>query len=512
MKISVVKVVGLSVLVVLSAFLGALGYRAWRPHQQVVAAPVPAPVVAPPDDATISIQRERDWYRYFYSYYGSMERYRQTGHVDQRSRVYADAIGEFYEIDDVSELALCPAPSDSLVTSQAIYFGARVAFLSQRSGGPIMYSMSYLGSADWIHGEEPFDAFWPVTSGSQELSAADNAGLAATVLSAHGSSAFNRGDLQYFAPISFNVADANGDGDDDFWLGGRLVLSGPDGYALDENEDLASKEVSFLDQGSATWALVANRDNIDVFDPGSIGSGPVASIPLEAPLSTTRSFTVMPVQGGTMFLAVTDGSVDVYNLSTGWAADRVASLTGFQTGELFAGAFGDFTGDDVIDFWLSESRWKNDEGEIVGRLMLIDGAAIASAGKVDVQDLARTTLLGSTRYSDYDGISATLSPKAGDLDGDGTLDLSFTGHRHMSEAGALFVLPGTALKAGAMSVTDPSIIKIVGQPVSQLAPYYNHMDLGGHIIVAADNDLCSGLNAGAIYDVTIPESPRMADR
>lgn len=480
---------------------GVLGVYIGR---RTLSAPAPTPAVSFPGADLVAMQRERDWYRYFYSYYASMERYRQSGHVDQRSGVYAGALPEFYEIGDIAEEALCPAPSDSLVTGGPIYFGSRVTFLKQAEGGHLIYSMSYLGSAEWIHGDPPFDAFWNVDAGPAELEAAENAGLAAAVKAEHGSAAFNHGDTGYFAPISFNVADANGDGSEDFWLGGRLVASGPQGYSLADDKALAGAEVSFITIGGKVWGLVARGDKIEVVDPMS-PTTTIGSIHIKKPLATDRSFTVMPVAGQPMFIAVTGDGIDVYLVGHDWSATLLRSLSGFQSGELFAGAFGDFTDDGAVDYWLSESRWKNSDGETVGRLLLMDGASAASG---DVAEVAVTTIEGSTRYSDYDGISATLSPSAGDIDSDGRPDLSFTGHRHMSEAGALFVFPGHALRAGRLSVTDPAVIKIVGRPVSQLAPYYNHLDLPGRIIVAADNDLCSGLNAGAIYDVRIPGKPK----
>ncbi len=114
---------------------------------------------------------------------------------------------------------------------------------------------------------------------------------------------------------------------------------------------------------------------------------------------------------------------------------------------------------------------------------------------------------GSDKYSDYDGISTSLSPIAGDLDGDGRPDLSFVGHRHMNEAGALYILLNEHItERGQLDITDRNVLKVVGKPMCQLAPpffHYDATDLNGNghcdIIVSADNDLYSGIHAGALY-------------
>lgn len=71
----------------------------------------------------------------------------------------------------------------------------------------------------------------------------------------------------------------------------------------------------------------------------------------------------------------------------------------------------------------------------------------------------------------------------------------------------MYVLLGSDIKpGGTIDLTAPELIKILGRPMSQLAPPYQHWDAtdftgDGHddIVVPADNDLCAGLNAGAIY-------------
>ncbi len=73
----------------------------------------PPPDTIPVDSTTID--QERAWYRYFYSYYGSMMRYEQYGYVDARSNVYAKAIHDFVPIEHITEKVICPAQSADLV-------------------------------------------------------------------------------------------------------------------------------------------------------------------------------------------------------------------------------------------------------------------------------------------------------------------------------------------------------------------------------------------------------------
>jgi hypothetical protein len=55
-----------------------------------------------------------------------------------------------------------------------------------------------------------------------------------------------------------------------------------------------------------------------------------------------------------------------------------------------------------------------------------------------------------------------------------------------------------------MTIDDGSVIRIVGRPAGNLAPPFVHYDMPSpngksKIVVAADNDLCSGVSGGAIY-------------
>ncbi|HAT1922495.1 TPA: hypothetical protein JAZ42_04425 [Legionella pneumophila] len=162
-----------------------------------------------------------------------------------------------------------------------------------------------------------------------------------------------------------------------------------------------------------------------------------------------------------------------------------------------------------IDFWVSQVATGIERKACADQVILISSQQLLNSHQGDVllNDVSYFTVKGSEKYSDYDGISTSLSPIAGDIDADGKPDLSFVGHRHMNEAGALYILLNDDFKkGGVIDITNKKIIKVLGKPMSQLAPPYIHWDAtdltgSGHcdIIVSADNDLYSGLHAGAIY-------------
>jgi len=245
-----------------------------------------------------------------------------------------------------------------------------------------------------------------------------------------------------------------------------------------------------------------------------------ATIRLQHPIAADRPFTLLPVGRDTLFpppdagfIIVRDEFADVYRIDASLSAACVCSLGIGGFGEVHVGARGKFLAGDVNDLWLAEPRWKDASGATVGRLALLSATRFSTLGTgaasaSSVEDVASAVIVGSARYTDYDGIGSTLSPYAGHVLGERAVpDLTFSGHRHMNEFGAVFICPGRLITEGARLSADHSeIVKIVGRPISQLAPPFVHLDVedlngDGHdeLVVAADNDLCAGLNSGAIY-------------
>jgi hypothetical protein len=116
-----------------------------------------------------------------------------------------------------------------------------------------------------------------------------------------------------------------------------------------------------------------------------------------------------------------------------------------------------------VDFWLSQVATPTPYPDKQDQLVLIRTVDIRP-GPNELDQIRYFGIKGSARYSDYDGISTTLSPIAGDVTADGRPDISFTGHRHMNESGALYLLPGDRIVRGEeIDVTAPQVVKILGK-------------------------------------------------
>lgn len=457
--------------------------------------------------------KERNWIQFFYRQYGAAMQYQDYGRVDpDLYAVYAGEEKNFLDISDIYQHRVCPAQVKGLVGQSYLYYGARLLVLPQDSSLPHVYVMSYLGNATWTHNNLAFDTYI-----SQEflrdaqIDVGQDAGLVKSWLSRHDKKAFLAGPSEFYRPLSYNSGDVDRDGRDDFILGGELVLAKLFEKASGHfNAGTAAVEVPgesiFLPDGGVL-SLVGESLVMQRWDGNSLR--PQWQQQLEAAPADDVPFRLLPFLEGSVALRMKDGLQLIKEESGQWV--KAGMITGLQDGEVLVGGHGDFNSDGSSDLWVVQPRWKSKEGKIVGRLWLIDGTGVLD-GSIDA--LARARITGSTRYTNYDGIGSTLSQKAGDVDGDGKPDISFSGHRHMNEAGALFVLSGSEIKPD-MSVEDAAVVKIKGRPVSQLAPPFNHWDAADYnadgyddILVAADNDMCAGLNAGALY---IIDGKRMLD-
>lgn len=516
---------------VLGAVLGAAAavgvpwvYSRYAPPEGVSApspASVPPPSTLVQPEELIRTQAERDWFRYFYSYYGSMTRLLQYGIADSRSAVYAGAIADFVTIPRVTSKVYCPKPSDGLVGKDTLYYASRVTILPRSGRPPLIYAVDYHGSGTFAYGKASFDTLFaaddPRPGPVVKMTATDARGLFASVIGAVGDNALSRNG-GYFAPFSISSVDVNGDGVDDFTLGGRLMTSEGGTFVMSPDPTFDGREVLLARHRGMPVALVPNGSAIDVYRLAP-PSAPalIASIDVGGPFADDRAYVMLPLNGALLpeaklaLLVLLKASVELHAIDDDLRGRRLLATSTLQPGEVMLGARGDFTGDGVDDVWLAEQKWKNAAAETVGRALLLSSTSIrqylqSPRPLSGIEALASTTLYGSRRYTDYDGIGASLSPIAGDIDGDGRPDLSFPGHRHLSEAGAFFVLPGAAVRAGVMVVDDPVVIRIAGQPVSQVGPPFVHWDATdvngdrfSDVILPVDNDICAGLNAGAIY-------------
>ncbi len=389
----------------------------------------------------------------------------------------------------------------------------------------MMYAVSYHGSGGFIHGEDSFDLLLDLEKADDLVIVNSNSsvifstpmGILNEIITG-GSQQYLVNSASYYVPFPLALIDLNQDGISDFAIGGRLALSTDEGgFELISDSRFDGQEVAFVKNAGVPAMLVGKGNVIEVYQLKSGDLQKIGRIDLPHALASNRAYSFLPISDALIsneslsIIVLGDSSASFLVVDHNWNTETVFSLSAFQPGEVVVGSLGDFTRDGTSDVWVAEQRWKDIDGETVGRAVLLSSQLVQEALRGErtvrkIEDFASTILYGSRKYTDYDGIGASLSPVAGDITGDGYPDLSIPGHRHMSEAGALFVLPGKDLVPGSMSVEDDVVIRIAGRPVSQIAPPFIHWDAtdinsDGHsdIILPVDNDLCSGLNAGAIY-------------
>lgn len=446
---------------------------------------------------------ERAWYRWYFSEYAAALRLSQyaepTLNINSLLHSYRN---EFIPIKSVTSGIICSAPANSAFTNEHIYFGARTMPLQNKDGFK-MYAMSYLGSAEWAHSGKAFDALLSEDDLKKpHLKLSKPFGLIDSWLSEHSWKDFRfktGGSYGDSALMSYNSGDIDGDGKADFVLESWLVLSSLQySYA-----GAAPRRAMFIDN-----SLIAVEEDIltrYVWINGELKR--IAETKLRVPTHPNIPYVVMPLPDSKVAVRNED-SLDIYNVTSNHLV-YFATITGFAPGEVQTGAFGDFTGDGNTDVWLSQVATPTPYPNKKDQLVLLNMSDI-SPGKNKISDIVWFTIRGSSRYSDYDGIGTTVSPIAGDIMGDGRPDLSFSGHRHMNESGALYILPGANIKHGGdIDITSKDVIKILGRSMSQLAPPFHHWDAEditgdgySDIVIAVDNDLCAGLNAGSIYTLS----------
>ena len=388
--------------------------------------------------------------------------------------------------------------SNGPFSNDYIYFGARMMPLESQDDFNF-YAISYLGSAAFAHSEKAFDALIGKAQFDQRMVSLELPhGLINSWLERNSyknlrfGEGFDYGDSAVF---SYNSGDVDGDNKPDFIFEEELILSTKE-YQLSTN---GPRRALFVDdfilgvEGNNLWKYSFNGKKLIVEQKFELNNHPHDNVP----------YVLLPLPDGNIGVR-TNEAFDIYSLR-GDDLEWFATITGLSPGELQTGAFGDFTGNGAIDVWLAQVVSPTPYPDKSDQIILLQMSDIKPGTNV-IDDIAWTTIRGSSKYSDYDGIGTSLSPKAGDFDGDGKPDFSFTGHRHMNEAGALYILPGSSISRHKdFSISDEEIVKILGRQMSQLAPPFHHWDFtdfnfDGHadIIVTADNDMCSGLHAGSV--------------
>ncbi|MFO2484818.1 transposase [Legionella pneumophila serogroup 9] len=384
----------------------------------------------------------------------------------------------------------------------------------EKTGELCLYSMSYLGNVEYAHSRQYYDSFIEFShlrSTAPIIQLEKKADILSDFVIENNIKKLQRNKSNYFTPFSYNTGDVDQDGKHDFILGGKLLLSS-NNYAPLINIDLPPESI-FLKVGQETLIISLDNNFLRVFRYQLSQLVQLSNVYLKSRAYSDISHVLFPLplnKNCLPMLAVrSQCGLDIYVVNEKMELELKWWIIRLIEGEALIGAFGNFIEKPYIDFWISQIATGTRRENSCDQILLISAEKLLNSpdGEVLLSEVLHFTIKGSAKFSDYDGISTSLSPVAGDIDGDGKPDLSFVGHRHMNEEGALYILLNKDIKKGeSVDITDRKIIKIVGKPMCQIAPPYVNWDandLSGDgysdIIIAADNDLYSGINAGALY-------------
>ncbi len=450
-----------------------------------------------------------------------------TGEASPLTEIYKAEANKFASINAVSLAKICPAQVDYYSNSAHIFWASRNQYLRSRTADSseflIILAGSYAGAKTALHRGKAFDAVIDsrAIEGGKPIRLDVSAGLMSEYMNRKGAESLTDSSNGHFIAYGYNTGDVDEDGTDDFILGDEIYLS----------DRLINKEISsglgvernsvFLKSGRSTViaSLTAHSVQLLSFDKARNELRVIEKISIaniENQIDKTGPFSLFPLpdinHDGQEDFAIKLNDAIVLFLSpySSIGKQQTITLTGIEKGFLLIGGFADYDGDGVKDFWVTQpQRLGPSPDNRFGWASLILSKEIqrTNTTPISISDIAKFTLTGSAQFSDYDGIGTSVSLRSGDTNGDGLPDFSISGHRHLNEAGAMFLVSGKdIMRSRTMNVTDERIAKIRGGAMTQLAAPYFHMDAfdwdrDGYadIVVNADNDGCSGASAGAIH-------------
>ncbi len=484
-----------------------------------------------------NVSRDEQWkidtwslMKFYFERHEAFVRLLDTGEVSPLTEIYAAEGNKFTSINDVRIAKICPTQVDFYSKDAHIFWASRNQYLLQQSsdGSEFLTILagSYAGAKTTLHQGKTFDAVIDSRTivDSNPIRLDRSAGLMSAYMQRKGIESLTDPSNGHFIGYGYNTGDIDKDGTDDFILGDEIYLSSllkhkdfSSGLNVGRNSiflktergvviaKLTSQSVELLSLDTAENIIRLNEKiNISNIESQIDRSGPYSIFPLpDINHDGQEDFAIKLNDAIVIFLSpysATDKS-------------KLIWLTGVEKGFLLIGGFADYDQDGLMDFWVSQPQRLGPGSEKRfgwASLFLAKEIQSKNISPILISDIAKFTLIGSAQFSDYDGIGTSVSLRSGDTNGDGLPDFSISGHRHLNEAGVMFLVNGKdIMRLPAMTVTDLRIAKIKGGVMTQLAAPYFHMDAfdwnnDGYadIVVNADNDGCSGVSAGAIHVVS----------
>ena len=184
------------------------------------------------------------------------------------------------------------------------------------------------------------------------------------------------------------------------------------------------------------------------------------------------------------------------------------------------GSIADYTQDGIDDIWLSNTLYKDKDGNVVGYLGLLDGKSLIDLQKnnfteTNINKIIKKEIVGSSNipnsetsgiYKATTGIGYSLSTFGGDHDNDGQKDLVILSHYSYGLAGSLHIISGKKITKFQKKIilNDNNSKVVIGSFLGYLGPgvftgYDFDQDGYDDIIVGADVDHEAGYASGGVY-------------
>lgn len=479
--------------------------------------------------------RDKKFIRFYFNELSAFLRYELYGDATEKVAVFAAQAKKFVEIEDVAVAKFCPPERDYARRGGFLFSAARIFMLPDADGDglPDILATSYLGAKNFLHKEQSFSSVILSSSIPETLGRVTrldtDSGLAQQWLDRRPSTELLVS--SYYRPFGYNAADFDGDQLSDFVFGDELYVSSSFSIAPPKIEiprdgiHRVGRDSVFLRLGGETLLVSLAEGEFLIRRWNEEQDGPVVvkrhAITSDA-ADSVAPFKLYPLpdldgDGREEFALIQSDRIEIYTTDEGLDVRLVWTIDGVDTLSQIGG-FGDYDRDGLGDFWIAQRVYEVD-GRKIGRAVLITAKRLADneGSNRDIDQLKAFELLGAADFTDVFGIGATLSLESGDLDGDSIPDFSVSGHRHLNEAGALYIVLGKDIvPGGRLVITDPSVVKLRGSILAQLAPPHVHWDATDYtgdgiddIVVSADGDFCTGFASGAIY---IVDGAKLLDR